>query len=307
MKKACLAFAVVLTPGFAVAAQPAQAAKAPAMTMQQVLDASQPGEWRALDPQNTVYMEIRGAGRVVIELAPAFAPNHVRDIKALMAEKFYDGLTINRVQDNYVTQWGDPDSDAPAKAKAVKAANANTKAEFERKAEGLTQWTALPDGDVYAPEVGFAFGMPAARDPQAKAAWLAHCYGMVGAGRNPDPDSGGGRELYVVIGHHPRQLDRNVTLFGRVIAGMELLSSLPRGTAPMGFYDKPEQRIPLTGMRLEADVAQGERTRYEVLRTDTATFAALVESRRNRREEWFSRAAGRIDLCNVPLPARRLQ
>jgi len=127
---------------------------------------------------------------------------------------------------------------------------------------------------------------------------------MVGAGRDEAADSGGGTELYVVTGHAPRQLDRNITLVGRVVKGMELLSSLPRGTASLGFYEKAEQRAPIIRVRVAADLPPAERTPLEVLRTDTRTFADLVESRRNRRDSWYKVPAGRIDLCNVPLPTR---
>src|SRR6185369_319990 len=131
--------------------------------------------------------------------------------------------------------------------------------------------TRLPDPDVYASEVGFWDGFPVARDPQTQKMWLVHCYGMVGAGRDVSADSGGGTELYVVIGQAPRHLDRNVTLIGRVLQGIELLSSLPRGTAAMGFYEKPEQRTPIKAIRVASDVPKSERSQLEVLRTDTPT------------------------------------
>ena len=134
--------------------------------------------------------------------------------------------------------------------------------------------------------------------------WLVHTYGMVGAGRDNAPESGGGTELYAVIGHAPRQLDRNVTLLGRVVKGMELLSALPRGPGPMGFYDKPEQRVPIRTIQVAADVPESERIELEILRTDTPAFNQLIESRRNRREEWFQMPAGRIEVGNVPIPVR---
>src|SRR5262245_8145265 len=228
--------------------------------MPQVLEASKPSDWRPLDPENTVYLDL-ATGRVVIELAPAFAPNHVANVKALAREGFFDGLTINRVQDNYVTQWGDPDSDDrdgdSSKARPVKTGKRTLAAEFSRPAAGVSL-TPLRDGDVYAPEVGFASGMPAARDPKTGTAWLAHCYGMVGSAREDGADSGSGRELYVVIGHAPRHLDRNVTLLGRVVRGMDLLSALPRGTGALGVYERAEQRIPIRGMRVAADVPASE-------------------------------------------------
>jgi peptidylprolyl isomerase len=106
------------------------------------------------------------------------------------------------------------------------------------------------------------------------------------------------------IGHSPRHLDRNDTLFGRVVQGMELLSTLPRGTGPLGFYEKPEQQVPIKSVRVAADVPESERTELEILRTDTPTFETLVESRRNRREEWFAMPTGRIEIGNVPVPVR---
>jgi cyclophilin family peptidyl-prolyl cis-trans isomerase len=120
--------------------------------------------------------------------------------------------------------------------------------------------TELPDGDVYAPEVGFVGGFPAARDPKTNSAWLVHCYGMVGAGRDNDVDTGNGAELYAVNGSPTRHIDRNAALVGRVLEGMALLSSLPRGTAGgLGMYEKPEQRVPIERMRLAADLPEGAR------------------------------------------------
>jgi len=147
-------------------------------------------------------------------------------------------------------------------------------------------------------------GCPAARDSATGTAWAVHCYGGVGVGRDNAADSGGGTELYVVSGHAPRQLDRNITVVGRVVAGMELLASLPRGSGAMGFYEKPQQRVPITRIRVAADVPEAERAKLLVLRTDTSTFNDLIESRRNRRDEWYKVPAGRIDVCNVPLPTK---
>jgi len=272
-------------------------------TMADLLAASKPGDWRALDPENTLYVELT-SGRVVIELAPAFAPAHVANVKALAREHYYDGLAIVRVQDNYVVQWADPLADKPALARKIQNAKRTLPGEFDHSIDPSLSFNRLPDGDVYAPEVGFSNGFPAARDPKSNKMWLVHCYGMVGAGRDVAADSGGGTELYVVIGQAPRHLDRNVTLFGRVVQGIELLSALPRGTGPLGFYQKPEQRVPIKSIRVVADVPVAERTALEVLRTDTPLFQDLIESRRNRHEEWFRFQAGHIELCSVPVPVR---
>jgi peptidylprolyl isomerase len=267
-------------------------------TMADVLAASKPADWRPLDPNNTLYMDLP-SGRVVIELQPDFAPKHAANLRALARAKYFDGLAITRSQDNYVVQWGESDAKKPM-GDAKKA----LPPEFTRPAAGLN-FTVLPDPDTYAPQTGFVNGFAAARESAKGRAWMVHCYGVVGAGRDNDVNSGSGAELYVVSGNAPRLLDRNITVVGRVVQGMELLSTMPRGKGTMGFYEKPEERTPITRLRLAADVPETERARLEVLRTDTQTFTDLVESRRNRQDEWYKVPAGHIDVCNVPLPVRR--
>lgn len=295
---ALAATAALLLSAALAAAPPAAAPQArKPLTVADVLAASSAADWRALEPQHTLYMELP-AGRVVIELAPQFAPHHVANVEALARGHYFDGLAIMRAQDNYVVQWGDAEGKKP-----VGEAQRTLAAEFERPLRGLTL-AKLPDPDSYAAEVGFLEGFPVAADPATGRAWPVHCYGMVGAGRDNDVDSGGGTELYVVIGQAPRHLDRNVTLLGRVVQGMELLAVMPRGTGALGFYEHPEERIPIKSFRVAADVPAAQRSELEVLRTDTATFAAYVAARRNRLEEWFKVPAGRVDVCNVPVPVR---
>ena len=293
-----ITLACALAPILAIAA-----ANAPAKhpSAQDILDASPKSDWHALDPANTLYLEL-ASGRVVIELAPDFAPQHVANIRALAHAGYWNGLSINRSQDNFVVQWGDPNSGEKT-AKSLGAAKPHLPAEFSRSSRDL-KFTRLPDVDGWAPQVGFVGDFPVARDPREGQAWLTHCYGMIGAGRDTAPDSSNGSELYVVTGQSPRQLDRNITVVGRVVQGMELLSVLPRGTAALGFYEKPEQRVAIKSIRLVADMPESERTPLELLRTDSKTFAAATEARRNRHDEWYVRPAGHIDLCNVPLPAR---
>jgi peptidylprolyl isomerase len=273
------------------------------LPMSEILAMSKAADWRLLDPENTLYIELP-SGRVVIELASGFAPQHVANVKALAREKYFDGLAVVRAQDNYVVQLADPDAEKPDRTRKIQRAKRTLPPEFDAKLNPALPFTALRDGDVYAEQVGFSGGFPVARDTKSGRIWLTHCYGMVGAGRDNAADSGGGTELYVVIGHAPRQLDRNVTLFGRVVRGIELLSTLPRGTAAMGFYENAEQRVPIKAIRVAADVPELERTALEVLRTDRPIFRDLIESRRNRPEEWYKRQAGHIEVCNVPIPVR---
>jgi peptidylprolyl isomerase len=89
-----------------------------------------------------------------------------------------------------------------------------------------------------------------------------------------------------------------------VLKGIELLSSLPRGSGEMGFYTGSESTVPISSVRIASDLPAAERTPLEVLRTDSATFRTVLEQRRNRRESWFQFNPGRIELCNVPLPVR---
>jgi len=280
-------------------------AKGHSKPLADILAASKPSDWRPLDPANTLYLQVP-SGRVVIELAPGFAPAHAANIKTMVQEKYFDGLAIIRSQDNYVVQWGDPAEDE-AKSKSLGSAKANIAPEFTVPISAATPFTRLPDFDGYAPEVGFSNGFPAGRNPKTNQTWLTHCYGAVGVARGNDPTGGNGSGLYVIIGNAPRHLDRNIAVVGRVIDGIERLSTLPRGAGTMGFYEKPEQRTTIDSIRLAADVPAAERSNLEVLRTDTTTFADVAEARRNRLDDWNIEPAGYIELCNVQIPVRQIK
>ncbi|MBX3511271.1 MAG: peptidylprolyl isomerase [Hyphomonadaceae bacterium] len=286
--------AAVLLGGCAGQAQ--SDAQSPAPSMAEILDRSPAGDWRTIDLEDTLYMDLPG-GRVIIELSETFTPAHTRNIRALARAGWFNGANIVRSQDNYVVQWGRDEGDAAP----MGAGQATLTPEFVRPRAGLNV-TRLADPDSYAREVGFADGWPMASD--GRNAWMTHCYAMVGAGRGDTADSGSGAELYVVIGHAPRHLDRNIATVGRVLQGIELLSTMPRGTGPLGFYETPGERTAIARVRVAADVPEGERTPLQALRTDSATFRALIESRRFRRESWFLEPVGRINVCNVPLPVR---
>jgi peptidylprolyl isomerase len=257
-------------------------------------------EWRSLDPENTLHIELPG-GEVVLELAPAFAPRHVENIRALVRGGYFDGGAITRSQDNYVVQWG-PRPLAQSESLPGHIAS-SLPSEFEVAGAGLP-FTPIPDGDVYAPEAGFVRGFPAGRDPESGATWMAHCYGVVGVARGNDPGSGNGGGLYVVIGHAPRHLDRNLSMVGRVVAGMEHLSTLPRGTGGLGRYESRDQWVLLESVQIGSDRAPGERSQLQILRTDSQSFQDLIMAARSRNEEFFVYPSDRIGLCNIPVPTR---
>src|SRR3546814_4538217 len=114
-------------------------------------------------------------------------------------------------------------------------------AAFRQPADGRAEAVrrAIPR-DPYSDETIAYHGWPIAVDRETQSVWPVHCYAMVGVARDMSPNIGTSSELYTVIGHAPRHLDRNIALVGRVIAGIEHLSSLPRGTAPLGHYEDPE-------------------------------------------------------------------
>ncbi|MEY4786019.1 MAG: hypothetical protein RIR41_3954, partial [Pseudomonadota bacterium] len=263
----------------------------------EVIAASQPAEWRALDPENTLYMDFP-EGRVVIEMAPQFAPSHVANVKALSREGFFANGAVTRVQDNFVTQWAQAADPARPPTVGVEKLNA----EFTLPRLAIANFDVLPDPDTYADEVGYINGMTAARD--AASVWLTHCYGMVGVGRENDENSGGGTELYVIIGHSPRNLDRQLTMLGRVVQGMEIMSAFPRGTGDAGFYKTPAEYRRYADIKVAAAVPVAQRTNLEVMRTDSASFATLVNSRRWRKDDFYTKPVGRIGLCNITVPVR---
>ncbi len=280
----------------ACASAEAPAEQTPVRSLGEILEQSPAGDWRTVDQNNLLYMQLP-AGRVIIELAADYTPLHTANIRALARAHYWDGAQIVRSQENYVVQWGRDEADP----RPLGEATATLEAEFDRARTGV-QITRLPDPDSYAREVGFAHGFPVASN--GRRTWMAHCPAMVGAGRGDTADSGSGAELYVVIGHAPRHLDRNIATVGRVLQGMELLSVMPRGTGPLGFYETAAERTTITSVRLGSELPTGERVNLEALRTDSATFRDVIDSRRFRRESWFLDPVGHINLCNVPLPVR---
>jgi peptidylprolyl isomerase len=268
----------------------------------EVIANSPAAAWRPIDPENLLVMDLADGGRVIIELAPAFAPVHVANMRRYARAGWWNNATIYRVQDNYVAQWGNGDAEVALPAGVVR----RPPAEYERGTAGLAL-RPLGFPDAYAPVAGFVNGWPVAWDPRRRSAWLTHCYASVGVGRDLAPDTGTGGELYAVIGHSPRHLDRNIANVGRVVEGMALLSARPRGTGNLGFYqaDRGETPIPIRTVRIAADLPAAERPRFEVMRTNTPTFAAYLRGRANRGGTFFTVPAGGVDLCNVNVPVRR--
>jgi len=288
---------LLLLPALAlIAAQPAPKPKTPT----DVIAASKPAEWAEIPADELMVIDLASGKRVVVQLAPDFAPVHVANIQKLARANYWQGAAIYRVQDNYVAQWGNNESTKPFPAGVV----AKPPAEYARPLAGLTVHP-LGYPDAYAPKAGYALGWPIGYDPATQTANLVHCYGYVGVGRDLSPDTGTGGELYAVIGHAPRHLDRNIAVVGRVISGIENMTTLPRGTEALGFYKERSQDVPISTVRLASGIAEGERPSYQYLDTDSPAFADYVRARANRNDDFFIRPAGGVDLCNAPVPVRR--
>ncbi len=277
-----------------------------ALAPSEIIAAAPKGDWVAISPSDLLVMDLASGKRVVIQLMPPpFSQGWVGNIRKVAAAHWWDGTSINRVQDNYVVQWGDANGEDKAKAKTLPPGLATVTQEeygisvIPRPRSGV--YFKVFDGDAYGP-TAFVDNWPVATNGEFKQFWPVHCYGMVGVGRDMPPNTGTGAELYTVIGHAPRHLDRNIALVGRVISGIEHLSSLPRGTGPLGFYEKPEERTAITSIRIGTEVK--DVPRFEYLSTESASFAKYADARANRRDPFFIVPAGGADICNIPVPVR---
>ena len=315
---------------------PALAADPPALAPSEIVAAAPRADWIAIPASDLLVMDLapdlKGKPRrVVIQLMPPpFSQGWIGNIRKLAAAHWWDGLSINRVQDNYVVQWGDssekkalPPGLAVVPQDQYVAPYADLSIPIivplpgESKVVALERTLGTRRPYVRVRNLRFKFGLDSYESfvghtltgwPVAHGGadvWPVHCYGMVGVGRDMPPDTGTGAELYTVIGHAPRHLDRNIALVGRVIEGIEHLSSLPRGTGALGFYETAEERVPIRAVRLGNDVK--ELPRYEYLSTESVSFAAYAEARANRRDPFFIRPAGGADICNIPVPVRRVK
>ncbi|QDH24889.1 peptidylprolyl isomerase [Neokomagataea tanensis] len=276
----------------------AQAA-APPLTPTEIVAQAPASAWQTIPAENLLVMTLSDGRRINIELAPHFAPAHVSNVVRLAQNHAWDRGEIVRSQDNYVAQWKIRDE----AAKAPKGFIDHPPAEYDI-ARANEPFRPLGFTDSYAPEVGFLDGWAVGSDNTHL--WPAQCYGMIGVARDVPPDTGNGQELYVVNGEAPRQLDRNLAVIGRVVSGMEILSALPRGKGPLGFYTNPHENIRIQTVRLSADLPPAQQLHIQTLKTNTPTFDAYLAARAARTDPFFVYAAHGVALCNVPIPSREI-
>jgi len=267
--------------------------------------------WNALDPDNTVYLETAD-GTAVIVLNPVFAPKTVKRFKQLLDEQFYRGMSFYRVIEGFVAQGGDESDMSPDRIQQSLPAEFEINWPLKPKDKDLAKdwvampWTPVQEDDMFAPFTGFIDGFPAARDSEKGGkAWLTHCPGTVAMARNDDPDSSG-TDFYIVIGQAPRYLDRNLTVFGRVVWGMDVVQRIKRGPAlENGIIEEDLDRTWIKRMRLASSLDENERLDIWVADTNSKGFIKTLKERRNRSHKWFHRKPPKVlDVCQVPLAVR---
>lgn len=261
-----------------------------------------PEDWKAIPDNEMLVMTLQGGRQVFIRLAPRYAPAHVANIRKLAEAHWWDGTSVYRVQDNYVTQWGGGDDKTALPPGVIET----PPAEYEWPGFDAVKSFAFARPDSYAAKTGLsADGWPLANYGAVSS--LTHCYSMVGVARDLAPSTGSGAELYTVIGHAPRPLDRNIAIVGRIVEGMQWLSSLPRGTAQLGVYAKDQAPTPILSVRLASQLPQDERPRFQYRATDNPRFAAWIKARENRDGAFFTVPMGGVDVCNALPAVRRAQ
>jgi peptidylprolyl isomerase len=252
-------------------------------------------DWRAIPDDELLVMTLANGRQVVMRLAAAMAPAHVDNIRRLARTRWWDAASVYRVQENWVAQWGD----ATEKKPLPTGVSDRPAAEFEIASFNPAVRMAKSDG--YSTASGItADGWPVATN--GTQAWLTHCYGMVGVARDALPSTGSGAELFTPIGQSARRLDRNYTVVGRIVEGMQYLSALPRSEAAMGMYATPGERAPIATVRLASDIPAGERPHFQYRGADNPRFAAAVARREHPEPPTVS--LGGAAVCDV-LPAVR--
>ncbi len=309
------------------AAQQAPAPAAEIPSPGEIAAAAPAKDWIAIPASDLLVIDLApdAAGkprRVVIQLMPApFSQGWIGNIHKLAAAHWWDGTSVNRVQDNYVAQWGDATEKKPLPEGLAVVPESDyvlTGTPIWSQKRLIIDHDRALMADPYWNSGGYSFanGMPVALDdvrlsglpdPRPPRAWPIHCYGAVGVGRNLSPDTGSGAELYTVIGHAPRHLDQNIAVVGRVISGIEHLSSLPRGTGALGFYEDENQRVAIESIRIGSDLSEATRPKFEYLSTDSKSFQRYADARANRRDAFFNIPAGGADICNIPVPVRAVK
>ncbi|WP_240615470.1 peptidylprolyl isomerase [Alteromonas facilis] len=246
-----------------------------------------------LDQQQLVYLYTQ-EGTVIIELSDSIAPKHVERFKQLVKEGFYDGLSFYRVIDGFVAQAGDPSEAKESQYRSpLKAEFSRTNKDFEN------DFTLIQSPEFLAEETGFINNFPAGRSVKDDRQWLLHCPGAVAMARSTEADSAT-TEFYIVIGQAPRHLDRNMSVFGQVVYGLEVVQKFMRGNPQQagGVIENEEKRSLIVKALMGTDVSVQEQIALERLGADSSAFQKRIESARTLDNPFYHYAgSGNVDVC----------
>ena len=254
-------------------------------------------DWRDVSPENLILVETT-YGDIVIELNADFAPNHANQFRQLVREDVYNGTRFYRVIDAFVAQGGLQEDELIEPYPTLKNEN-------DRPISDAA-FVPLGNADLFAPVVGHIDGFAVGRSETLGSEWLLHCPGALAMARDNDPDSGG-TEFYIVLDAQ-RYLDRNLTVFGRVIDGMQYVQKLKRGVRAIesGVIQAPEQGDEILSMTVAADMAAAIRPAYQVQAMPTQAFEDAKTAKRVREEDFFYRKPPEmLDICGFDVPVRK--
>lgn len=284
---------------------------------------------------------------VIIQLTPdPISSAWTANIRTMAKARWWDGLSIYRSVDNWVVQWGDgedpenpepkplPDGIAPTSEgdyaitwqdgpiRTLWGKTGRRGVEASGRFHSRREAIETPDfSDPYSDAFSYIRGIPVAVElgsyvvadgkapmmTRPTTVWPVHCYASVGVARDLSPDAGTGAELYAVIGHAPRQLDRNIAVVGKVIEGIEHMSILPRGTGEYGVYETEAEHTPIVSVRLASELPENDRPRFRYLDTESESFAKFADVVANRNDAFYKVAVGGADVCNVRVPVVRIE
>ncbi|MFC3193823.1 peptidylprolyl isomerase [Marinicella sediminis] len=273
---------------------------ASSLTPADVMAAATADDWRSLDPENMVVLTL-DSGQVIIELFPEMAPGHVINTRHLIRAGVFDDTQFYRVLDGFVAQGGllyESEDEVPE----LQQGSYQIEAELTRRQPLPDRYLAFDQSDGYASETGFLDSAAIGRDLNTGESWLLHCYGALGMGRTDDLNSGG-VALYVVNGPAQRYLDRNTTVFGRVVDGMAHIQGLKR-TADLSGSVELESANTIRKVVVAADLPDHDKLEIQVLDSASESFAELLNTRKNRTGSWFVHQHDYMDACGVPVPVR---
>jgi peptidylprolyl isomerase len=249
-----------------------------------------PEDWRTPDPDNLLVIDTN-KGRIVVELSPMIAPLSVERVKTLARQHFYDGQTFFRVIDNFMDQTGDPKNSGEGGSTLP-----NLKAEFTFRRGPAPAF--IPVSEPGVPQSGFIGSVPVASQTDAMmaltadgkvAAWGEFCSGVVGMARAGDPDSANS-QFYVMRHDYPK-LNKQYTVFGRVVDGLSVARAIKVGEPP----EDPQDRM--ISVRMASDLPPSERPVVAVLDANSPAFKARVEQARIDKGDEFT-------LCDVDIPSK---